>query len=209
MSEKWRLAVQTAMQRAAHEENLQRYGTEHLIYDYRWEHVITVVTLALKLAQLVGADEDVIEAAAWLHDVAKIEGETHADSGAEFARDYLGQTDFPAEKIEAVCQAIAEHKGLWRDEPLTRLESMVLWDADKLSKIGLTAAFQWTGMAMTGQDPTTTAEIIEHNRSIAWQEKTVASMHTGPARRAARQRMVAYQRFWGELEKELNGDDLS
>jgi uncharacterized protein len=209
MIENWRLAVQTAMQRAAHEENLQKYGTEQPVYDYRWEHVTTVVTLAQKLARLVGADEDVIEAAAWLHDIAKIEGEIHAASGADFARIYLAQTDFPPEKIEAVCQAIAEHQGLWRDEPLTGLESMVLWDADKLSKIGLTAAFQWTGMAMTGQDPISTAEIIENNRSIAWQEKTVASMHTEPARRAAYKRMVAYQRFWSELENELNGDDLS
>lgn len=51
-------------------------------------------------------------------------------------------------------------------------------------------------------------DFIENGRPAGWQTKTVASMHTEPARRAARARLTAYNRLWDELETELNGDDL-
>jgi putative nucleotidyltransferase with HDIG domain len=167
-----------------------------------------VVKLALKLAELVGADAEVVEAATWLHDIAKQRGDAHAEHGAEEARRFLIQTDFPAKKIEQVCQAIADHQGLWREKPLTNLESMVLWDADKLSKIGLTAAIHWTGMALSQRESVTTADLISNGRKASWQGRTVSSMHTEPARRAAEKRILAFNRLWDELESELDGDDL-
>lgn len=207
-TDQWRSAVRQAMLRAADAEFRERNGTRAAAFNYRWEHVNAVVNLALKLAKLVGADVDVVEAAAWLHDMAKREGETHAERGAQEARRFLSQTDFPLDKVELVCQAIAEHQGLWRDAPLTKPESMVLWDADKLSKIGLTAAIHWTGMALSGRDPVTTADLIANGRKASWQNKTVSSMHTKPARRAAEKRILAFNRFWDELEKELAAEDL-
>ncbi|NJN55764.1 MAG: hypothetical protein HC804_14075, partial [Anaerolineae bacterium] len=57
--------------------------------------------------------------------------------------------------------------------------------------------------------PMTTADLIEYNRDVAWQAKTVASMHTEPARRAAIARFEAYYQVWQSLEAELNGDDLT
>jgi hypothetical protein len=77
-----------------------------------------------------------------------------------------------------------------------------------LAKIGLTAVFHWTGGALAGDRLHTVAELIENGRDAAWQEKTVASMHTAPARRAARARLAAYNQLWERLEAELNGDDL-
>ena len=205
MTAKWRAAVRQVMADAAAVE----INVTEPSFNYRWEHVTTVVTLAVRLADLVGADRDIVEAAAWLHDITKRDGESHATSGAAFARDFLPQTDFPPEKINQVALTIADHKGLWRDEPLTRLESMILWDADKLTKIGLTAAFHWTGMALAGVQLTTMADLIADSRSARWLEKTVASMHTGPARQAAQTRIEAFNQLWSELEAELMGDDLS
>jgi uncharacterized protein len=186
-----------------------RYDTEKVSFNYRWEHVTTVVTLALKLAELTGADAEVVEAAAWLHDIRKYKDrDRHPITGAAFARDFLPTTDFPPEKIEAVAQAIADHMGLWRDEPLTVLESQVLWDADKLAKIGLTAIFHWTGFSLAGAEMRTLAGLIERGRSADWQAKTVASMHTAPARRAAEARLAAYRGLYDALEGELAGADL-
>ncbi len=204
----WPDSVRQAMFRATEVESREQYGTSSPAFNYRWEHVSAVATLAIRLAQLVGADLEVVEAAAWLHDVAKVEGESHPELGADFARRFLAATDFPPDKIEDVVQAIAEHKGLWREEPLTKLESKVLWDADKLSKIGLTAAFQWTGMMLAECEPMTTQELIEQGRQADWQSRTVDSMHTEPARRAARARLRAYRQFWDGLERELAGRDL-
>lgn len=204
----WRKAVQKAMRQATEKEALKRYGTREPVFNYRWEHVKAVVTLTLKLADLTGADREVIEAAAWLHDVCKVEGEKHPEEGARFARNFLPKTDFPSQKIDRVARAIENHIGLWRNEPLQDLESQVLWDADKLAKIGLTAAFHWTGGTLSEGTPKSTEDLIANGRDADWQEKTVASMHTEPARRAAQKRLEAYNELWSALEAELNGDDL-
>ena len=201
--------MQTAMREATEQEIVSRFGSlDNASFNYRWEHVQSVVTLAMRLGELTGADLQVVEAAAWLHDVRKEAGESHPREGAKFAREFLPQTDFPKKKIKRVARAIEDHMGLWRDEPLTKLESMVLWDADKLAKIGLTAVFHWTGLALAGNKTRTLADLIARGRSAEWQAKTVASMHTEPARRAAKSRLKSYQWLWDSLEAELKGDDL-
>jgi uncharacterized protein len=204
----WRRAVKEVMHDATEREVRRRHGSADASFNYRWEHVTAVVTLALRLAKLTGADAEVVEAAAWLHDVRKDSKNDHPKEGAEFARKFLPQTDFPAHKIERVARTIADHMGLWREKPLTELESMVLWDADKLAKIGLTAAFHWTGWALAGSKLRGVNELIERGRLADWQEKTVASMHTKPARKAAKRRLKAYRKLWDNLEIELRGDDL-
>jgi uncharacterized protein len=204
----WRKAAMKAMRRAADKEALQRYGPAEPAFNYRWEHVNAVVTLAVRLAKLTGADEEIVEAAAWLHDIAKEHGNSHPQRGAKYARRFLPKTTFPAHKIEQVAQAIEQHMGLWLDQPLESLEAQVLWDADKLAKIGLTAAFHWTAMSLADAKPHTTEDFIKNGRKPTWQAKTVESMHTAPARHAAATRLLAYNRLWDELESELHGNDL-
>jgi len=205
----WREAVRQRMHEATLTELRGRYGTERVSFNYRWEHVTAVVTLALRLAELTGADAETVEAAAWLHDVCKYsDRERHPIAGAAFARDFLPATDFPPEKIEAVAAAIGDHMGLWREEPLTVLESQVLWDADKLAKIGLTAIFHWTGGSLAGDRMHTLERLIHRARANDWLPKTVASMHTPPARRAAQARLAAYRQLYDALETELAGRDL-
>lgn len=197
------------MLEATERELADRHGKVDPSFNYRWEHVTAVVTLAIKLAQLTNADLEVVEAAAWLHDVRKVVGDNHPAEGARFARQFLPKTDFPPEKVAQVARAIEEHMGLWREEPLQMLESQVLWDADKLAKIGLTAAFHWTAGSLAGAKMRTLQDLIARGRTADWQAKTVASMHTEPARRAAQARFAAYNWLWQELERELNGDDLT
>lgn len=204
----WRKAAQKAMLQATERELIDRHGKADPSFNYRWEHVTAVVTLAIKLAHLTDADAEVVEAAAWLHDVRKNSGDNHPVEGAKFARQFLPTTNFPAQKIERVARAIEEHMGLWRDEPLQMLESQVLWDADKLAKIGLTAAFHWTGGSLAGAKMRTLSDLIARGRTADWQAKTVASMHTEPARRAAQARFAAYNWLWQELDRELKGEDL-
>lgn len=205
----WRDAARARMYDATLTELRGRLGSEQVSFNYRWEHVQAVVTLALKLAELTGADAEIVEAAAWLHDVCKFsDGQRHPQAGAAYARAFLPTTDFPPEKIEPVAAAIADHMGLWRDEPLTVLESQVLWDADKLAKIGLTAVFHWAGGWLAGDEMRTLADLIARGRNADWQEKTVASMHTEPARHAAAARLATYRALYDELERELTGSDL-
>lgn len=206
---KWQKAVRKEMLKATLREAQERYGTKEPPFNYRWEHVTAVVNLATRLAEETGADEEVVVAAAWLHDIRKETGPRHPMEGAKFARNFLPKTDFPPQKIEAVAKAIEDHMGLWRKKPLTNLESMVLWDADKLAKIGLTAVFHWAGEAFSKRSqPITVKRLIKNGRKSQWQQKTVASMHTEPARRAAQARLQAYNQLWDALEQELQGNDL-
>ncbi len=212
MNIKWRDAAISTMRSAADTE-LDEHSRGSIpgvsaSYNYRWEHVTTVVALALKLARILDADKEVVEAAAWLHDATKVDGESHAETGAEFARAFLTGTDYPREKIDEVAQAIADHTGLWRETPLTNLSSQILWDADKLSKLGLTAVIHWSSMILNSVQPITTSGLIALQRNLAWQQKTVESFHTKPALRAAEQRLKEFDRFWNILEVELSGDDL-
>lgn len=204
----WREAVREAMYQATLDEAEHRFGSRKPLYNYRWEHVQAVHTLAMRLARLAGADLEIVEAAVWLHDVAKAAGREHPQRGAERARALLPTTDFPPEKIERVAQAIADHMGLWRETPLQALESQVLWDADKLAKLGLTAAFHWLGGDFACGGQLTTEDLLARGREPDWQEKTVASMHLPAARRAAQARLAAFRALWDGLETELAGDDL-
>ncbi len=207
----WREAVQQVMKTAAELETVKKCKTEQPCFYYRWEHVQAVVTLSVRLAEQVGGDVEIAEAAAWLHDIKKYEAkERHPQEGGRFARTFLRLTDFPEHKIEAVAHAIEQHMGLWLDEPLTDLHAQILWDADKLSKIGLTAAFHGLAgdLARSRKKGMTSGEFIELGRRPDWQEKTVASMHTKPAKNAAKKRLSKLRALWNGLEAELSGSDL-
>ncbi|MFT7587221.1 MAG: putative nucleotidyltransferase with HDIG domain [Cellvibrionaceae bacterium] len=206
----WRDACRFEMKKAALKEAKARTGKKNPGFIYRWEHVKAVVSQAKKLAEITGADADVIEAAAWLHDIKKHEsGSKHAELGARFAGQFLLETNFPKNKIDRVAHAIASHCGLWLDEPLEELEAQVLWDADKLTKVGLTAAFhRIPGDLVRPNVSYTTEDIIESGRANDWQDKTVASFHTNAARKAGAERLKASRLLWKQLAQELKGKDL-
>lgn len=205
----WRKVVKRRMKRATVGEAIARYRTEYPIFNYRWEHVKAVVKIARKLAKLTGADEEVVEAAAWLHDIMKQKAKyDHALEGAIAARKILAKTNFPDEKIKAVTSAIEQHSGLYLDDSVKGLEAAVLWDADKLAKIGLTAAFHWMGAEFAREQMLTTKDLITLGQDVDWQEKTVASMHTEPAKKAAKKRLKRYNKLWKNLQKELKAKDI-
>ncbi len=205
----WRKAVRGWMREKALDEAQRKADSKKPPFLYRWEHVQAVVTTALRLAELTGADAEVVEAAAWLHDVCKEAKDDHPKEGAKFARKHLPKTDFPKKKIEAVAQAIEDHMGLWRDKPLKNLESQVLWDADKLTKIGVMAAFHWTSGGIAAGKGMKTEEILSRLTSADFRAKTVASMHTKPAKRAAKARLKAYDAMVKAFSDEISATDLS
>lgn len=206
----WREAVQKAAREAAAIEIEVKWGGAGGIFNYRWEHVKAVVRTAVRLAELSGADVEIVEAAAWLHDVAKKRhSEAHGREGAAAAREILGRTDFPPEKAEAVAEAIAKHVGLFVPENVTiePLEAAVLWDADKLTKIGATAVLHFVGYGAT--KGRSTREMIDRLPGLDhWQPKTVQSFHTEAARRVGKERWALFAAFCRQAEIEFDGQDL-
>src|SRR5512133_2582018 len=140
----WRETVKQIARERATAESLELWGQgagEAPRFNYRWEHLRAVDLLCYRLGRELGADEEVLTAAMWLHDLVKSHEQalpevSDSAAAAEEARHILEGTDFPPSKIDAVCEAIRAHEGLYRDSPLEKLEAAILWDADKLSKLG-------------------------------------------------------------------------
>jgi uncharacterized protein len=173
--------------------------------------VRAVVRLAVRLAECTGADREVCEAAAWLHDVAKTysraHGTDHGHDGAVMARDILAKSDFPVEKAEAVVDAIAKHVGLETSAPIEPLEAAVLWDADKLSKLGATIVLHGIRYKLAKGGHTTEA-LIEGLCDDRWGENIVRCLNTAPAQAAGRERLAAYRAFCQAARRECEGQDL-
>jgi uncharacterized protein len=206
--ETWRNTVRRVARDAADLETRARLEQETVLFNYRWEHVQAVVQLAVRLAELVGADREVAEAAAWLHDVAKGQSRDHGRDGAVAAERILRGTDFPQDKIEAVADAILKHVGLSREEPLEPIEAAVLWDADKLTKLGATAVLHFVGYEINaGQG--TTEQLIDCLLWEDWSARIVRSLQTAPARAAGQRRLSLFCTFREQAAQELPGDDLN
>jgi uncharacterized protein len=165
------------------------------------------VRLAVRLAERTGADREVCEAAAWLHDVAKPHSQDHGRDGAIAARRILAGTDYPPHKVDLVVDAIDKHVGLSHDEPVEPLEAAVLWDADKLSKLGATFVLHGIGYLLAKGEGET-VRVIERLCDEGWAAGIVDNLNTVPAQAAGRQRLEAYCAFCRQATREYEGDDI-
>ena len=107
-------------------------------YNYRFEHVRQVERDARRLITAVGGDEEIVMAAVWIHDRCQpqFEGKNHAALAAEWVRNNLISIGFPPDKVAAVEYAVANHSNRPCSLPVEAREARILWDADKLSRVG-------------------------------------------------------------------------
>lgn len=107
-------------------------------FNYRLEHVRQAEREALALLALVGGDRDIVLASVWLHDRFQpaFFGPDHGEQAARWAVENLTVLGFPAEKVESVCFAVANHSNPPGSIPPEAHEARVLWDADKLTHLG-------------------------------------------------------------------------
>ena len=212
----WREACEEAL-RAHSEPDAIRFwrishtanGTPHPIFDYRFEHTLAAVKIARWLAPQVGADVEIVECAAWLHDCTKRyldpkDHDTHAQDASGRVGRILEGTDFPADKIPAVQHAIEHHVGLILDHKLEPLETACLWDADKLSKIGAVSLVHYGCISGAFQSISTTLFVERGDRWLAMVRGIVASMNTLPARQEAERRMAFLAKHYEQLHREWN-----
>ena len=107
-----------------------------------FDHVERVHKLAMSIAKEEKADLQIVDAAAWLHDIARLredagEIECHAEEGARMAKKILEGRgmDFPKDKIPTVMHAIAVHR-FSRQKKAETKEARILQDADRLDALG-------------------------------------------------------------------------
>jgi HD superfamily phosphodiesterase len=210
----WRTACEQALKRFSEADAIRFWGIGHEvdgscqpIFNYRFEHSYAAVLLARWLAPVVGADPEVVECAAWLHDVAKRlkdphGKDAHALEASVQVEGILAGTDFPARKIPAVRHAIEHHVGLRLTRQLEPLETACLWDCDKLSKIGAASLLHF-GCISGAFQPITTADILQ--RGEAWMDlarSITASFNTEAARVEGRRRLAFLEAHYAQLRRE-------
>ena len=82
--------------------------------NWSWDyHMVSVVNYANQLAEKLGADKEIVEVSAWLHDITRLKGdpENHHISGPIEAEKILKQLNYPQDKIEKVKHCIHAHRG--------------------------------------------------------------------------------------------------
>lgn len=181
------------------------WGLAHAERDY-----LLAKELAAKSSLKV--DDDVLFAAAFLHDMGGFEpfqkdGVDHADRSAELCHLVLEPTDFPKDKIDSVRKAIETHSYYETDEPMTA-EAKVIHDADGLDFLGAIGVARI--LSITGQEPFT-PDIASSLKLIESLAQTVpSSMKSGEyAEEMAQERLAEMETFVAQLKKEsFDGEHL-
>jgi len=104
-----------------------------------WFHIDRVRKVALKLAESEGANMEVVELAALLHDIADHKfHDNDLSAGPAKARELILEYGGSPELADRVGTIISEtsYKGAGVETPVSSIESAVVQDADRLDAIG-------------------------------------------------------------------------
>ena len=102
---------------------------------HNFTHIKSVVEFAIKIAEeYAEVDTDLIEVAAWWHDVGRLYHEIHEKLSAEMAYESLKNLNVEIKICQKVYDAIVFHK--WSMQPQT-IEGEIIRDADKLDFISI------------------------------------------------------------------------
>jgi HD superfamily phosphodiesterase len=178
------------------------------LYNYRYDHVAEVARIARQLAETTEADMEVVTIASWLHDSAKpgIGGvKMHAEASAELAFSMLSDMGLEQDLIERVCDTIRKHAGLTLDKPIDPIEAQILWEADKIAKLGLVGFLHYVLNAVQ-MKPGQTLENLSSDvlGYLPLAEKIAASMSTERGKEIAAERLERLKMVAHALESELN-----
>jgi uncharacterized protein len=170
-----------------------------------WRHSERDFLLARQLAREEGLaiDEDVLFAAAFLHDAGAIppfarEGVDHAVRSAELAGPLLRAAGFPMAKFPAVKAAIIGH--MFDKEAGPRPEAVALHDADALDFLGATGIAR--RLAVTGTAPDMDSVLARLQQVY---EQIPGRLVTASAKRMSIPRLVAMKAFFDQLKRENPG----
>jgi len=177
-------------------------------YNYRYEHFCQVEREALHLLGAEGGDAEIVLAAVWVHDRFQPQyagPPDHATPAAEWAGENLASFGFPAAKVPAVCFAVANHSrppgALWGQPPEVR----IVWDADKLTKIGAYPVVVYLcGFPAFPGKVMTLESIVAHGfRHLEAVAPLVENFYFESSRQRARIKLKAEQTYYAALAEEI------
>ena len=189
-----------------------------------FDHVLRVTRTAEEIGKQLGADLEILRAAALLHDAAGADPREnraqHQNASAELARQTLQEEGWPEDRVEAVLHCIVSHRYRGKQRPKS-LEAQILFDADKLDVIGAFGVARTLGYAMQAGEPIfaepseqflETGEALNEEPHSAFHEylfklrNVKDRLHTEPARRLAVEREKVLVSFFDQLAAEARGE---
>lgn len=177
----------------------------------KFGHMPRLYALASRLGAGTEFDDDVLFAAAWMHDLGVFAGNRPSDA-AELAkwdhipytvarsRELLAGWGFPAEKLDAVAEAIRTHQP--RDEPVST-EAVLLRDADILEQLGAVGALR--ALVKIGRDTRfqTYTSVLPVLRKAA--DELPGKLRLSAARELAGPRAEFLKLLIAKIEEEADG----
>jgi uncharacterized protein len=174
----------------------------------KFGHQPRLYALAVEVGRGLAFDDDVLFAAAWLHDLGVFYGHRPEDpeelarwDNVEYAAqrtpEVLAEAGFPASKVGAVIRAIRAHQP-WGD-PDT-MEGTILRDADILEQLGAVAVLRTA--CKVGRDTRfqTFTQVAESLRQALTKLPPLLRLDT--SRILAQAKMLALDAFLAALERE-------
>jgi len=135
------------------------------------DHILSVVKYAKLLAKKLGADEEISELAALLHDYASVSKKEwypdHHIHGARLAREVLVPFQYPDEKIKIIEQSILSHRG---SKSITResVEAEVLASADAMAHFDNLHSLFYLAFKVRGLGVQEGTEFVLHKLDRSW-----------------------------------------
>jgi uncharacterized protein len=189
-----------------------------------FDHVLRVAQMAERLGRQLGADLEILLAAALLHDASGAAPgagarSSHEQDSAGFAGRILAEEGWPEERIRAVQHCILGHRFRSQQAPQS-LEAKILFDADKLDVMGAFGAARTIGYAVQAGQPAfaePSDEFLTDGRPqpgephSAYHEYLFKLRHvkerlfTEPARALGERRHQALVAFFEQLAAEARG----
>jgi|SRR5665213_25166 len=189
--------------RALNEQNFHHsaWGTSHSVRDYE-------VARALADSDHLAYDDDVLFAAAYLHDMAGFppwakKGVDHQDRGAELMDSVLTGVGVPRDKIPRVAAAIRTH--MFDRDPGTAVESRLLHDADALDWLGAVGIARMMSLVDANGGKPNFASVVGQLRDFLKQVPPALSTEAG--KREGVRRAAETRAFLESLDKQTR--DLS
>lgn len=191
-------------------------------------HANRVCDLALRLAaeSEEAVREDVLSAAAWLHDIGRPlersgEINDHDEWATGEAEELLMSEGVPNDQIEAVKHCIRAHSIRASSPDPETIEAKLLFDADKLDAtgaVGITrlACIVGERSGRAGEkyavidDSTASREATSNQKDVSllreWARERLDELHTEPAYRLGESRWEYMEEFFTQFHDEIGPD---
>jgi uncharacterized protein len=204
----------TTMTQTGYREALVNYIRAQANPPDKFSHQPRLYRLAKRLAEGQPCDDDVLFAAAWLHDLGVFIGHRPEDPAKLAAWDHIAyanhkvpevlkQLGFPEAKIPAVMEVIRTH--LPSSTPAS-FEGTLLRDADILEQLGAIAILR--NVSKVGRD----TRFVRYADAVRVLRRNVeqlpGQLQLPAARRFAEPRMEALKAFLAAVAAEANDEEL-